>query len=163
MIYSASVLQTPAPFPFLTNATSGHNGRNTSKSSYHVASELAKIDDRWQTSSEHSALLSRKRWRWHANLHKHYTALGKVYRCLIEVSWNIQNQRSDVWKSTVQSTSSREDRNYSSLFPVQPRGMLWIWQLKEQLLHYQTVDGIQDSLLSANLQMDPSLTFEKVK
>ena len=163
MAYLASVLQTPAPFPF--NSPDEWPKWKRRFEQYRIASGLAKEDDECQVStllyclgeeaddvltSTNITVESRKKF---ADVLQKFNEFFKVRKNVIFERARF-NQRS-------QGETETAEQFITSLYSL--AADCEFGELKEQLIRDRIVIGIRDSSLSTKLQMDPNLTLENAK
>ena len=163
MAYPASVLQTPAPFPF--NSPDEWSKWKRRFEQYRIASGLAKEDDEHQVSTllyclgeEADDMLTSTNitvdsWKKFVDVLQKFNEFFKVRKNVIFERARF-NQRS-------QGETETAEQFITSLYSL--AADCEFGELKEQLIRDRIVVGIRDSSLSIKLQMDPNLTLENAK
>ena len=163
MAYSASILQTPAPFPF--NSPDKWPKWKKRFEQYHIASGLAKEDDERQVSTllyclgeEADDVLTSTNIT--GDSRKKFADVLEKFNEFFEVRKNVIFERAR-FNQRCQGETETAEQFITSLYNLATDCELG--KLKEQLIRDRIMVGIPDSSLSTKLQMDPNLTLENAK
>ena len=163
MAYSASILQTPAPFPF--NSPDEWPKWKKRFEQYRIASGLAKEDDECQVSTllyclgeEADDVLTSTNIT--GDSRKKFADVLEKFNEFFKVRKNVIFERAR-FNQRCQGETETAEQFITSLYNLATD--CEFGELKEQLIRDRIVVGIRDSSLSTKLQMDPNLTLENAK
>ena len=163
MAYSASILQTPAPFPF--NSPDEWPKWKKRFEQYRIASGLAKEDDERQVSTllyclgeEADDVLTSTNIT--GDSRKKFADVLEKFNEFFKVRKNVIFERAR-FNQRCQGETETAEQFITSLYNLATD--CEFGELKEQLIRDRIVVGIRDSSLSTKLQMDPNLTLENAK
>ena len=163
MAYSASILQTPAPFPF--NSPDEWPKWKKRFEQYRIASGLAKEDDERQVSTllyclgeEADDVLTSTNIT--GDSRKKFADVLEKFNEFFKVRKNVIFERAR-FNQRCQGETETAEQFITSLYNLATD--YEFGELKEQLIRDRIVVGIRDSSLSTKLQMDPNLTLENAK
>ena len=163
MAYSASILQTPAPFPF--NSPDEWPKWKKHFEQYRIASGLAKEDDERQVSTllyclgeEADDVLTSTNIT--GDSRKKFADVLEKFNEFFKVRKNVIFERAR-FNQRCQGETETAEQFITSLYNLATD--CEFGELKEQLIRDRIMVGIRDSSLSTKLQMDPNLTLENAK
>ena len=114
-----------------------------------------------ESRNKYTTVLSVRRgsqWSSISEDRKKYNAVLKKFDDYCKVRWNTIFERAKLNRRSQREGESTE-QYIAELYEL----ILWVWQVKEEMLRDRLVVSIRDLSLLGKLQTDPELTLERAK